>query len=351
MSGGDSTVADGPGIPVEIGRIDRELARLWEEAGESKTRASLINLVLYSEKECDIDRNTALIARIASEHACRAILISACPEARENHAQAWINAHCHLSGKRQICSEQITFRLEGDTAGALPSIVFSHLDSDLPLCLWWQAPFRTNIDPGLWAWVDRLVYDSCLWEDPAESFPIVRKIAAGERRTILGDLAWARVLGARFAIAALFDHAMALAHIEKLDRIEIDHAPGQRTAALLLAGWFASRLGWSLKPVIREPFFATPDGRLVSFALKEVEGPAVSRCLFRSGEHAFCLSRADGGPFFEISIWGPGHDEHPRILGAGREDPADLLLAELARGGRHGFYRKALEAITPIFES
>jgi glucose-6-phosphate dehydrogenase assembly protein OpcA len=345
------TVAEGPGIPVEIGHIDRELGRLWEEAGESKTRASLINLVLYSEQECDVSRNTSLIARIASEHACRAILISACPEAHENRARAWINAHCHLSGKKQICSEQITFRLEGNTTGALPSIVFSHLDSDLPLCLWWQAPIHPQIDPGLWAWVDRLVYDSCEWKNPAESFAIVQKIASGERHTILGDLAWARVLGARFAIAALFDHAMALSHMNDLDRIEIDHAPGRRTSALLLAGWFASRLGWSVKPVIREPFFVTADGRHVSFALREVEGSAISRCLFRAGEFAFCLTRPHDGDFFEVSICGPGHDEHPRVIGAGREDPADLLLAELARGGRHGIYRQALQASRPLIES
>jgi len=131
------------GIPVAIGSIDRELGRLWEEAGDSKTRASLINLVLYSEK--DDDDSSKLVADIADEHACRAIVILARPAATETRARAWINAHCHKAGTRQICSEQITFELEGTAANALPGIVFPHLDSDLPLCLWWRAPLRETM--------------------------------------------------------------------------------------------------------------------------------------------------------------------------------------------------------------
>ena len=38
-----------PGMPVEIGRIDKELGKLWEETGDTKTRASLINLAIYTE--------------------------------------------------------------------------------------------------------------------------------------------------------------------------------------------------------------------------------------------------------------------------------------------------------------
>ena len=38
-----------PGLPVEIGRIDKELGKLWEETGDTKTRASLINLAIYTE--------------------------------------------------------------------------------------------------------------------------------------------------------------------------------------------------------------------------------------------------------------------------------------------------------------
>ncbi len=340
---------EGVGLPVEIGRIDRELGKLWEEAGESKTRASLINLVLYFEDPTQVQANTQLIADIATEHACRAILILAEPGASENLAKAWINAHCHLAGKRQICSEQITFHLAGETAQALPSIVFSHLDSDLPLCLWWQAPFQHTIDEQLWSWVDRLVFDSAQWEEPPASFETIRKIGAlGEGRTVLGDLNWARILETRIAIAGLFDHAVALEKLSKLETITIDHAPGHRTTALLLIGWLASRLGWKLQPMLDKPFFLAPSGTHVRFDLTEKPGPSISRCLFTSGECEFLLNHCNERNFFEATVSCPGSQEHPRITKAGRDKPADLLLSELGRGSRHGHYRHALEAVLPL---
>lgn len=342
-------VLEGAGLPVEIGRIDRELGRLWEDAGESRTRASLVNLVLYTEDIAALDANTQLVAEIAGRHACRAIVILAEPQASSSQARAWINAHCYAAGKRQICSEQITFHLEGASVSALPSIVFSHLDSDLPLYFWWQVPFRRPPDVRLWSWVDRLLYDSGTWNNPVEQFAAVKEVSAsGDGSMALCDLNWARVLATRFAIASLFDHSAALAGLRKLDHVEFVHAPGARTAALLLLGWVASRLGWQLQPMISESFFLRPDGAHVAFDLKECEGSTVSRCSFHAGASEFRVERCHGNAHFEATVRGCGGSEHPRIFGAGRDNLTDLLVAELSRGGRHGNYRRAVEAVIPI---
>ena len=238
-----------PGFPVEIGRIDKELGKLWEETGDTKTRASLINLAIYTENAGSLAENTDLISKIASQYACRALLIFANASAAQSEARAWINAHCHLAGKgeRQICSEQITFQLDGDMVAALPNIVFSHLDSDLPLYFWWQEDFREPLDKKLWGWVDRLIYDSAKWKAPAEQFGLVRKIRTlTEVRTILCDLNWTRLVGARFALAQLFDHSCALARVGKIESVAISSA--SHTTGLLLLGWLAAQLGWKLEP-------------------------------------------------------------------------------------------------------
>ena len=136
MNGPGETFA--PGMPVELGQVDRELKKLWDEGGNAMTRASLMNLAVYSEAPGSLPANTELIFKITEDHACRAIVISADPNAKENHVEAWISAHCHVSraGSKQICSEQLSFRLEGPCSKLLPNIVFSHLDSDLPFYLW-----------------------------------------------------------------------------------------------------------------------------------------------------------------------------------------------------------------------
>jgi hypothetical protein len=114
------------GLPVEIGKIDSELKKLWEQGEGAMTRASLANLAVYSETPGSLEKNTQLIAKITENHACRAIVIDADCKAKENRVEAWISAHCHISrtGSKQICSEQISFLLEGTCATLLPSIVF-----------------------------------------------------------------------------------------------------------------------------------------------------------------------------------------------------------------------------------
>ena len=335
-----------PGIPVEIGRIDQALGKLWESADETKTRASLINLVIYSEEAGSLEANTNLISSIAGKHPCRAILILANPSAPESGAKAWINAHCQFSGqgKNQICSEQITFKLDGDASDSLPNIVFSHLDSDLPLCFWWQATFREPLDCELWSWVDRLIFDSSTWAIPADQFSLVHRIdALAESHAVLCDLNWTRLHNWRVSIANLFDHPAALAILGRIDSLIISAAPGFQTTACLLAGWLSAQLQWQLLP--DGDHFEAAGGRRIAFEIREVAGEGLSRVELCCADACFHLDLADG--FFNATLRAPGVPDSAFTLAANRENVTDTLLAELSRGGRHPLYAKSLSAIMP----
>src|SRR5450759_3294916 len=110
------------GVPVDIGEIDQELKKLWQENEDAVTRASLMNLAVYSEEPGSLQSNTQLIAKITENHACRAIVIEADCNAKEDRVDAWISAHCHVSraGSKQVCSEQISFLLKGGCTTLLP---------------------------------------------------------------------------------------------------------------------------------------------------------------------------------------------------------------------------------------
>ena len=340
-----------PGLPVEIGRIDKELGRLWESSDDTKTRASLLNLVIYSEEPGALDCNTELISAIASQHAFRAILILADPGAATSDARAWISAHCHMAGKggRQICSEQITFRLDGESAASLPNIVFSHLDSDLPLCFWSQADFHEPLDEQLWSWVDRLIFDSAMWKHPAEQFALTKKILSlTDGGTILCDLNWTRLHRWRLALANIFDHSAALACLPEITGVRIECAPGQRVKALLLLGWFSARLGWTLQHLLSKNFFLEKEGKHIAFEILETAGPGVSLVELSGENFRFTLRRPDNGEFFHISMQSPGIPDCTMTIGAGHDRVGDTLLAELSRGGRHPLYAEALDAISPL---
>ncbi|MEO8206104.1 MAG: glucose-6-phosphate dehydrogenase assembly protein OpcA [Chthoniobacterales bacterium] len=341
-----------PGIPVEIEKIDKELGRIWEESGDNQTRASHINLAVYTEDCSAIETDTEIIRQIAQDHACRAILICADPTAKQDQVQAWISAHCHVynAGEHAVCSEQITFKLEGDTVNALSNIVFSHLDSDLPLYFWWQGEFPQTFQADLWSWVDRLIFDSHSWQNPNAQFAILSKIheEAGDR-IILCDLTWTRLLGSRFAFAQMFDHQDALKQIGKINEVVIQHAPGHRTAAYLMLGWFAAQLKWELHSILGKHTFLNAEGREIHFTLSEKEGACMSLCRLASSDASFELRREKGSDFFHAEISLSGAKPVEVALKADRERITDILLQEIVRGGKHPLYLKALAKIEPLF--
>ncbi len=104
-------------IPPNAGRgqQDRPGAEKTLAGGKGATRASLVNLAVYSEDAGSLNTNTQALAKITENHACRAIVIEADCKAQETRVEAWISAHCHVSsvGSKQVCSEQISFLLKG----------------------------------------------------------------------------------------------------------------------------------------------------------------------------------------------------------------------------------------------
>ena len=341
-----------PGIPVPIGGIERELGHLWEGSGDGKTRASMINLAIYSEKPGSLERNTGIIREIAGEHAMRAILVEADPKAEGSNAEAWISMHCYLRGAKggSVCSEQISFRLAGAAARSLQSVVFSHLDSDLPLALWWQADFHPPIKGKLWRWVDRLLFDSHHWKKPAEQFALIGQIARlAEARTVLCDLNWARSLPVRQALAGIIDTPGALPELETLRSLHLDHAQGHRTTALLLVGWLADRLGWHLTLAGKNPQFQDARGGSVSVSLGEMEGSSISRMSLSSEKATFELSREADSDLYVTTAEGASLPPTSRMVRAPREETREILLMELARGGRHPLYARAVKAVEALW--
>ena len=333
------------GLPVQIAAIGRELKRLWAEGGGAKTRASLINLAVYSEAPESLAKNTQIVSEITEDHACRAIVIEANPAWKEDRVEAWINVHCHVSraGSKQVCSEQLSFLLEGPCARLLPNIVFSQLDSDLPLVLWWQGEFSEPMDAQLWAWVDRVIYDSQTWRDFRTQMRRVETAQAeAKQRIVLCDLNWTRLVQIRLALAQFFDHPASHCHFDDIESIEIEFAPGFRSTALLLAGWFSGQLHWSDAKQSNKGAlsFRGEKRNEIKVALKEKEGESIGRCAVRCGSSEFVVAHAENADLLDVAA-----GERKCRMPAGRNDIVRLMSEELMRGGPHRVYLRAMNCV------
>src|SRR5919198_3586888 len=341
------------GLPVEVSKIDQELKKLWQESEGAATRASLVNLAVYSEHAGSLNKNTQLMANITENHACRAIVIEADCSAKENRVEAWISAHCHVSGagSKQVCSEQISFLLKGGCTDLLPSIVFSHLDSDLPFYLWWQQEFRGPMDPQLWTWVDRVIYDSRSWEDfPAQIHLLESAEQEANQRIVLCDLNWTRLDNVRFALAQFFDHPASHHNFAKIKNLRVDFAPGFRSTAVLFAGWLAAQLNWQSEKtdVASKLSFVSPSGSKIEVELRERPGQPISEVAMRTPELEFLVAHAKCGDLLEVSRGKPGEKHILQLMPAGKNDPVSLMSEELMRGGPHHVYLHAVDRVRDL---
>ena len=90
------------GKEVPVSQIDRELRTLWEQ-DDARTNASLMNLVVYTERKGGLLENSRIIGDLTRENACRAILVEIVRDEAAS-LRAWITAHCHLShGQKSVC--------------------------------------------------------------------------------------------------------------------------------------------------------------------------------------------------------------------------------------------------------
>ena len=345
-----------PGLPVAVGQIDRELKKLWDQNGNFASRASLINLAIYCEGLEAMQRNTELIGRITQSHACRAILICVRPDEAVADVKAWISAHCHVTraGAKQTCCEQLTFLLDGPSSNLIPNIVFSHLDSDLPLYLWWQGEFPDSLDSQLWGWVDRLIYDSNDWRDrQAELKQLRASLAEGQRRITLCDLNWTRTIYYRQALSLTFDHPPYLPHLGNLAEVELGHAPGYRSTAQLLASWLAAQLHYE-SPAKNadgsEITFRRPNGEPVVFRFREQAGASVSEFTLRTKEGvSFRFTRDGNSDFLHADVDLADGRTTRNLFPAGKDTLDGILNEELQRGGLHRIYLKALNIAEGLF--
>lgn len=333
------------GAPVEVGKIDRELKKLWEQNGGVMTRASLINLAVYSEEPGSLPKNTELVSRLTENNACRAIVIGVNPDAKEPAVEAWISAHCHVTkaGAKQICSEQLSFAIDGASTALLTNVVFSHLDSDLPLYFWWQGEFHDPMDPQLFAWIDRLIYDSHAWSDfDAQLKRVEFALEEGKQRVVLCDLNWTRIVYLRLALAQFFDYEEAAGQLSGITGVEVEYAPGFRSTAILLLGWLAVQLKW--EPGETALHFNSDD-RTIAATLNETAGQPISRFVLRRGATEFCVLHPSDGDLLDVTVLEEGKPRMHQLMPAGKNDRAVLLTEELMRGGLHRIYLRAINCV------
>jgi glucose-6-phosphate dehydrogenase assembly protein OpcA len=344
------TVCPELGLEVSVSEIDKELRKLWEQ-DEARTNASLMNLVVYSEKPGALLENSAIIRNLTREHACRAILVEINRAEPRPGLRAWITAHCHLAhGRKSVCCEQIAFYLTGKVTGRFRNTVFAHLNSDLPLVFWWQGELSDILSERLVSVIDRLIIDSASWADPAASFRRIGEAAQTNTDLILQDHEWTRTWQFRLGVASIFDDPAAQQALPEIDSVEITHHPAHRNSALQLLAWLAVQTAWKDREAGNAFAFESPSGRAIGVTLcEDSAAPPLSSLILRAGSRSARISQSAGATHVERRIEAPGY-QVTSLSPADPTSPEELVALQLARGGKNSLFQKILPRFRKLLE-
>jgi len=339
------------GQEVPLGKVDKALKELWGQ-DDARTKASLINFAIYSENPDSLSPNTALMADITREHSCRGLLIIALPGHEEPKARAWVTAHCQLyAGQKSVCSEQVSFILEGGNVNQVRNIVFAHLDSDLPLVCWWQGDLSSSFNERLYSVIDLLFIDSSKWQFPADDFARLGDAQEGKTsRFRVYDLSWLRSHYFRTALAMCFPDKVALSELPKITRLEITHAPGHKLAAQLLAAWICVRLKAKIVKNADQITIQLPEGQNILVETHEATGTeAVQSLVLSSPDATFTVDRKCGSTYIctTVKIGGQVREE---MLPADLPTDAALITDQLSRLGGQSLYFQMVPVLRQILD-
>jgi glucose-6-phosphate dehydrogenase assembly protein OpcA len=243
---------------TSIDALERELARLRRaavaharERGQTLARASVLNLVVYSEREVHARRAARTVADLALRHPSRAIVLLG--DRDRDGVVASVQLHCHVpqsDGAQPVLYEQILARVRGDFDERVASVVIPLLVPDLPVFLWWTGtpPSDARHLDDLVTLADRFIIDSADFARPDQTLPEVARLA--RHRVAITDLNWARLTHWRELIAQFFDVPAWRPFLDGITGIragfavDMDGRDIHPSQALLLLGWLSSRLGW-----------------------------------------------------------------------------------------------------------
>jgi glucose-6-phosphate dehydrogenase assembly protein OpcA len=278
---------------VDPSSIDRELRKMWSQASADPAhpviRARILNLAIFVDAH-ELAETSDAAAELAARHPSRTIIAAMDPGAAESRLNAEVSARCTISfGRRQqICSEQIVITAEGRSVDDVHGLVAPLLSSDLRTYLWWRRagwPSGHSFDV-LADHCDRILLDSARFVSGATELgsllSLIRKFNQRKPSPLpIGDLNWTRLGVWRTSLASLYDVPLYRERLGRLTTIRITYLPSQvgvqapgsgvqasagppddlaaqhsaespsafarRLPAepLLIAGWLASRLGWT----------------------------------------------------------------------------------------------------------
>jgi glucose-6-phosphate dehydrogenase assembly protein OpcA len=309
------------------------LAERHAESG-SFVPARALNMIVFVDDEWSGEIANRL-RRVGRYHASRLLVISYKPGRERLDARATIASEGEPGPDRvALLRETVIVQIGDRHLEDLHTIADPLVVTDLPTLLWSPHGHAEAVDELL-GLAQSTLLDSI--DEPDHSLAGQR--AAIDRASELAeqvyvvDLAWLRSTPWRERVATVFDPPKMRGELSRINSVTVRHHPESGVAALLMIGWLASRLGWSLE----NSLFAPGAGEGTLSGAAEAGGISVKLRLKTAPE--LQVPGLSGVDLCSESGLRVGLDREPGGLRARRRDPDgrertwSLLGASRGEGG------------------
>lgn len=231
-----------PAIEAAIRALERDRHR--EDPGY--VHARVLNMVVLVDREWSGEIANRL-GRVGRFHPSRLIVCAI--DARRSAVDALVTVAAPAEvreGETVATRETVVLDIGTRHVTGLETIVGPLVKTDVPTLVW--APHgHHDAVRQLIGLAQVLLVDSVEEPDARTALRRARELSA---EMYVVDLAWLRTTPWRERIAGTFDPLNRRCELSTLTRLHVRHHPDSRAAALLLAGWLASRLGWEPSPLL-----------------------------------------------------------------------------------------------------
>jgi glucose-6-phosphate dehydrogenase assembly protein OpcA len=230
--------------------IDSALRNLLEEQhakGENVAPARVVNMVAVVDRAW---RGEILnrLERVGRYHPSRTILCAVEEGRTTLDARATLLAAGGDDGGITAAEERVEVRVGPGHLKRLDSIVDALILPDLITVVWAPHGHDEAID-AMRGLADVVLLDS---SDAPDMRAAVNRVCELGDHVYVVDLAWLRSTPWRERIAATFDPPLWRPALKQISRVVVRHRPDSAVSAVLLLGWFASRLGWEPSALVSQ---------------------------------------------------------------------------------------------------
>jgi glucose-6-phosphate dehydrogenase assembly protein OpcA len=208
--------------------------------------ARVLNMIAFVDREWSGEIANRLRG-VGRYHASRLVVLAYEPKRERLDARVMITSDGESSpGETALLHETVVVELGDRHLDDLLTIADPLVVTDLPTLLW-SPHGHHEIVAELLALSQAVLLDSV--EEPSVQEALERACSLSKQAYVV-DLAWLRSTPWRERLAASFDPPQLRRELRTITSLTVRHHPASTVAAMLLAGWLASRLGWTAAPLL-----------------------------------------------------------------------------------------------------